>query len=973
MGTVAVLLFLTLPAFAQTPKEALVDRCDSAASWSTNLGWEFPGADGKVSLAQDPEKGPCLRLDYDFTGGGNYVAAMRSLSIPSATAISFNIRQEGANGGFIRLADATEQEHAGGFAIQGDKWQKIVLPLDTKTFGGHWHGKDDGNWYYPLKTILIGASKGNTPKGALFIRDLAFITSDATMYYGIAMSTPDPGNVAFTGGKGVPLTVTVEDRVDESADLALTLTVDDWWGARRNMPVERLRAEPRQVIRKTVTLDASRPAYYRLTAELTRDGKPVATEKTGVVVTDKPRNFGVDDPKSFFAIQQTTDGARTERLGVKWVRSGMDWRWGEMNRGIIRTGDTEAIRRNHQLIMYNMTAYPPDWAAKLAGAEAFWEGKGNEERVALWAHFVEETTRKLAGQVDTFEIQNEPDLTCMWQEGLKFDAGVERYLKILRAGSAAIRRGAPKARVAGIDVSGGDYDSGLPFSNAIFAKAGDCIDVYSGHPYAGVRYFGDGQQPMWPVRNEERRKCLDTIAMIRRYGGQQHFWVGEKGWGLDVKTDPLSGYSRDFANCLVQSMTIAHSVPGVERYFWFLEEGCNEGGYEYGLFREGKPLPAALAYATLSRMLYHAAPFRSPDIGALIQAHCFTSDETGDGTLILWSEGDRSAMSVASMPAAWNVCDIMGKRISGGEKGGTLTVALDRSPIYVRFAAPAAGSVCAALRRAAITTADPLKLETAYIADLGHIAARLRNVTPQPVTGTLAAGAAKATITVPGGKTVTETLPAPADLLQRQGSGIPVTLTVNGVTTTFAARVDLAPCPKVTDVKLDGDLSAWEKRSGFVLDQRAQVYPPDPGIGWNSPNDLSAKAWVGWDERYLYFTARVHDKVHFAPNDDPNGFWGGDSIQIGIDALNDAGTTGGYDADDRELGLVLGPNGMKAHETVPEMKRIEVPVFGSRQGEETIYQAAWTFWASNLRPGGSSASTSSSTKTTATVEPTGWA
>ena len=93
----------------------------------------------------------------------------------------------------------------------------------------------------------------------------------------------------------------------------------------------------------------------------------------------------------------------------------------------------------------------------------------------------------------------------------------------------------PGKRVAGIDVSGGDYDGGL----GVLPRPHDGRVRHPdrrlhGPPLRRRPVLRPGQEPMWPVRNEERRKCLDTLAMIRRHGGSQRFWVGEKGWGLGI-------------------------------------------------------------------------------------------------------------------------------------------------------------------------------------------------------------------------------------------------------------------------------------------------------------------------------------------------------------------------------------------------------------------------------------------------------
>ncbi|HOS95173.1 MAG TPA: hypothetical protein PLQ54_17795, partial [Armatimonadota bacterium] len=576
-----------------------------------------------------------------------------------------------------------------------------------------WGGANDGEFHFPLTTILIGVNRGPTLQGSCLIDDLTFRTSAPELRYRLTLRTGEPGDVVFASGDRVPVAVTVENAVDEEARLALRVVAESWHGDRVELLDRDLLLPAFAAATQTVTLPGSSPEYWALTARVARGDDVLARGLGAVVVVERPRNFGQDDPSSFFGIQCSSNGARTERLGAKWVRAGRDWKWAEMQRGSYWLPDLSEIRANHQLIMYTMTAYPPAWAEEQAAGHDFWVGDRAAERIAWWAAFVEHSARELAPMVDTFEIQNEPDLTCMWQVGLDLAKGAERYARILESAAAAVRRGAPGARVAGIDVSGGDYDGGLPFSEAMMASCGNLIDVYTGHPYAGVRYFGEGQQPMWPVRNEERRKCLDTIAMIDRHGGSQRFWIGEKGWGLDVSAPSLSDHSRQFAECLVQSMVIAHSVPRVERYFWFLEEGCNEGGYEYGLFRKGMPLPAALAYSTLASKLHHATPVDSPVLSPNLQAHLFASEDTGQATLVAWSEDGAANLAIARAPAEWRVDDLMGRPLADGGRGEAIRVALDRAPTYIQVPLDALSDFRQALTEAAVSVAVPVRIEAA--------------------------------------------------------------------------------------------------------------------------------------------------------------------------------------------------------------------------------------------------------------------
>ena len=94
----------------------------------------------------------------------------------------------------------------------------------------------------------------------------------------------------------------------------------------------------------------------------------------------------------------------------------------------------------------------------------------------------------------------------------------------------------------------------------------------------------------------------------------------------------------------------------------------------------------------------------------------------------------------------------------------------------------------------------------------------------------------------------------------------------------------------------------------------------------------------------------VHDPVHFAPTDDPGSFWQGDSLQIALDPLGDAAATDAYLPDDREFGLVLGPSGARVIESVPQRRRVDVPVAIERQGTETVYRVALPWALIGVKP-----------------------
>ncbi|MFQ6096572.1 MAG: sugar-binding protein, partial [Armatimonadota bacterium] len=100
-------------------------------------------------------------------------------------------------------------------------------------------------------------------------------------------------------------------------------------------------------------------------------------------------------------------------------------------------------------------------------------------------------------------------------------------------------------------------------------------------------------------------------------------------------------------------------------------------------------------------------------------------------------------------------------------------------------------------------------------------------------------------------------------------------------------------------VKVDGDLSEWERAQAVSLpvkERRAEAYPD-----WKGLADLTARWWLAWDNRNLYFAADVTDDRFHQPRGDEL-MWQADCIQVAFDLKRD----GSYD---REYGFALSPGG----------------------------------------------------------------
>ncbi|MBN2713746.1 MAG: hypothetical protein JXR97_15110, partial [Planctomycetes bacterium] len=80
--------------------------------WSFGNGPEFPGAKGglEVDDSVPPQRKPAIRLDGDFTGGGNYVQTGLSFPPNDIESLSFWLKApKGKNHITMRLIDGTGQ------------------------------------------------------------------------------------------------------------------------------------------------------------------------------------------------------------------------------------------------------------------------------------------------------------------------------------------------------------------------------------------------------------------------------------------------------------------------------------------------------------------------------------------------------------------------------------------------------------------------------------------------------------------------------------------------------------------------------------------------------------------------------------------------------------------------------------------------------------------------------------------------
>jgi len=940
----AQLALIVLAVHSAHAEQILVDPARSIATWGPDFGWEFPGAGGSIAVAEDPRRGACVEGRFTFASESRYAGVKWYGEIPRAEAIGFWVKLADRDGGMIRIRDNTEQEHLGGLTAQRGEWVNIEVPLTKEQFGAHWGGQNDGEFHFPLRAVLIGISRG-PDEGALRVSQLYAVAGEPELAerWKVAIEPGVPSGVALPGERA-EYQVHILNCLRRPGEGELEIEVEQPGRKPRVLNRERVSAEAWGQVDVPVVLPTTGTGYTCLRARFSEaKGNALPAVVSGLAVVPRPRHYGEPAPDCYFGVQACPDMEAAERLGAKAVREAPGWRWAEPRRGDIRwreyldpiiDGDT----RHHMQVLLTLQAIAPEWAAWNVPDQPHLRDLPAPEQLPAWTRFVREVAARYRGKLTAIEIQNEPDLTCAYQPGLPLDEGVDYYAKLLAAGWGGVKAGDPSLAVAGIDVSGGDFDGGLHFTDAVLTHAAGKLDLYTGHPYASPRCFGPDQQPRWPGDNQMAEKCRAALDLLAKHGKPRRMWIGELGWGLQTTADPLSGYSLDFAACVAQALIVGKSVPGVEKFLWFTLAGCNEGGYEYGLLRGAPlyPLPAALAYATAAHIFDATRPVETKQAKTEVWRASFACEERDELIVAWWSDGEQALVRPPAGAPAGRWFDGFYRPLSPERLG----VAVGRLPAYWVLPLKRVGERPKLLDQAGVTAPSPTTVDGVFVPSVDRLGLLLTNKTNQAQRVEIEADGGKAAIDLPPGvKRVRQEVRLPAALPVGQRREVRLVVTAGGYREVLSREVTLdrlAGPP--AGFRADGDLTDWSAIPGSDLRERQTILPPDPGIGWDGPDDLSLRAYLAADSRGLYFAAAVTDDTHFAPAQDPDSFWESDSIQIALDPTNDS--LAGFDADDREVGLVLGAAGPRAFISYPAPRRqMEAPLAIRRSGSQTMYEA----------------------------------
>ena len=144
--------------------------------WVFSNGGEFPGARGSFErskeAAHQSEFGG--RLEFDFSGGGAYVAAYLQVDRnQSLAAVRVWVKKPQHNSLTIRYTDQSDQTFQKRVWAPGGRWVELMIPLTD--WQGHWGGANDGTVHGPPKQIGLLVEDAGDKKGALLFDDFRLV------------------------------------------------------------------------------------------------------------------------------------------------------------------------------------------------------------------------------------------------------------------------------------------------------------------------------------------------------------------------------------------------------------------------------------------------------------------------------------------------------------------------------------------------------------------------------------------------------------------------------------------------------------------------------------------------------------------------------------------------------------------------------------------------------------------------------
>lgn len=679
-------------------------------------------------------------------------------------------------------------------------------------------------------------------------------------------------------------------------------------------------------------IPSARLGWFKIVAELMKDGEKVSEHSTNYVVINPPVKIaqGIEPFCGIIDHDGMDNYERLVKLGVKRNQVRAPWKTAglsglEPEPGVYDFSRFEwSLKKGREYGMKNKVIMSPfsvpNWyfdkkelekAQKDGGAKYLVPDSSNH---AAWTKLIGMIMKRYGNMIDEFELGAEDNghlghsgyYMALYPEGIKPDARGVGWLvggkvfddlcDMVKSGAAEIRKHDPKMKIGAIRPSEGREGDDWFFVKEMFRKIGKDFNVFPCDPYLAMPYnYGPDVKSHQGTLDGRFHTAKLAKEFGEKYGCGQPYYISECGIAVDVRYPDESPW-RAFQAEMTAKDFVTSRAAGFYAYDYFQGIGAVGGGvepYSFYMVQNQKIQSVAAAYSAAAQVVENVVETKwiTPDRVARIAV--FRKND-GNAVAAVWADKGYSM----PLPGKFSVTDMMGNTIHPGKDGA---FSLSSAPIYIwgtnyaelcssmEKAHPEHAEFCTIMFRMKDRNTGSLKL-------LNNSRSRDMVLNVKITDGT---------------QTYIRRIPVPRDSygicsFPVSGSDIKTAVSCEGRKNVMTREFKV---PAFIPIR-QGDTPASPIGS---VESRSDIYPPsDPWVPWSGPSDLSAKIFASWTREKLLLKIEVTDDFHF--NKFNESTYRGDSIQIGIDPENNgtfhlSSAARPLAPDDIEFGIALGNDG----------------------------------------------------------------